>query len=93
MHFNGDTITVVLDINCNYIRNYRYRDRNVLDGLLGGILLRANQSVARIYQNLIEDLVIARIKRYLAVSHLPCGCVKDPTNLFVSFRATDISIG
>ena len=93
MHLNGNTVAVILDINRDLIAISSHRDIDVLDGQLSrGGDLTADESVASIHDNLIEDLVEARIEGELTMCHLArCG-IEDPANLLMCLRAADVGV-
>ena len=55
--------------------------------------LRSDKGITGIYNDLIKDLVEARVECDLLVGHLVCSRIRDPASLLVSLRATDIGIG
>ena len=86
---DGDTITVILHTDCQHAINIFYTDINVLNGICGTDA--ADTGVACIYNNLIKELVKARIELDLLVSHTTI--LENPSPLLVRLNGADIGIG
>lgn len=96
MLLDRNTVAVILHAdNQGVCRRLIARHLNLLDRRTTG-LAAAHQSIPCIYNDLVKDLVEARVEGNITVDHLATATspsIKDPALLGVRIRAADIGIG
>jgi hypothetical protein len=89
--FDGNTITIILyadeETGCRDASTHL----NVLDGRLTR-LSTPNKSIPSIHDNLIKELVEARVESAVAIDHLPLLCIKDPAHLIVRLYRPNVGV-
>ena len=98
MHLDRNAVTVILYIHNNLsftavVDDTSYRHVNVLNRLLARTSsLAANKSIPSIHDDFVENLVKPWIERDFTVNHFAARRIKDPANLLMGLRTTNVGI-